>query len=89
MSIIVTAATGRFGGLTVDALIERGVDPSEIIAAGRKPDRVAALADRGLRPAVIDSTTPSRCAPPSTAPKRFSWSPFEETRDNSLNIGTQ
>jgi NAD(P)H dehydrogenase (quinone) len=58
MSIVVTGATGRLGGFAVDALIERGVDPSEIVAGGRKPERLAELAGRGIRTAAIDFEDP-------------------------------
>jgi NAD(P)H dehydrogenase (quinone) len=58
MRIVVTGATGRFGGLTVDALLRRGVEPSGIVAAGRNADRLALLAERGLRVAAVDFDDP-------------------------------
>lgn len=54
MTIAIIGATGQLGGLTIDALIERGVSAGDILALGRDADRLAALADRGLRTAVID-----------------------------------
>jgi len=54
MSIVVTGATGKLGGLTIDALIGRGVDPSEIIATGRNPERLAQYADRGIRSTSVE-----------------------------------
>ena len=35
MSIVVTGATGKLGGLVVDALLERGLPADQIVAAGR------------------------------------------------------
>jgi len=49
MSIVVTGATGRLGRLVVDALLDRGVDPAEVVATGRSVERLADLADRGVR----------------------------------------
>jgi NAD(P)H dehydrogenase (quinone) len=54
MSIVVIGATGNLGGLAVDELIGRGVAPSEIVAAGRKAERLAQLAERGVATAQID-----------------------------------
>lgn len=59
MSIVVTGATGNFGGSTVDALIRRGVEPAEIVAAGRNPDRLAQLADRGVGTVCVDFDDPA------------------------------
>jgi NAD(P)H dehydrogenase (quinone) len=59
MSIVVIGATGNFGGRAVDALIRRGVEPAEIVAAGRKPDRLAELAARGLGTAAVDLDDPA------------------------------
>jgi NAD(P)H dehydrogenase (quinone) len=54
MSIVVTGATGHLGRLTVQALLDRGVEAGEILAAGRSPDRLAALAAEGIPTAPID-----------------------------------
>ncbi|MER5323174.1 SDR family oxidoreductase [Streptosporangium roseum] len=54
MTIAIIGATGKLGGLTIDALLERGVDVGDILALGRNADRLAEIADRGLRTAVID-----------------------------------
>lgn len=56
MTIAIIGATGKFGGHTIDALIERGVDPSGILALGRDGDRLGQLADRGLRTEALDLT---------------------------------
>ncbi|HET6954152.1 MAG TPA: SDR family oxidoreductase [Acidimicrobiales bacterium] len=58
MSIVITGATGNLGGLTVDALVRRGVEPSEVVAAGRKPDRLAEHAVGGVRTARFDIDDP-------------------------------
>lgn len=56
MTIAIIGATGNFGSDTVEALLERGVEASEILALGRNSDRLQELADRGLRTATIDLT---------------------------------
>lgn len=48
MTIVVTGATGPFGGLAIDALLRRGVPAGQIIAAGRDPGKLASLRDRGV-----------------------------------------
>jgi NAD(P)H dehydrogenase (quinone) len=48
MSLVVTGATGRLGRLVVEALLERGVTPSEIVATGRDIQKIKDLADRGV-----------------------------------------
>ncbi|WP_067474096.1 NAD(P)H-binding protein [Actinomadura hibisca] len=54
MTIAIIGATGNFGGLTIDALIERGVPAGDVLALGRNTERLAALARRGLRAAAVD-----------------------------------
>jgi len=54
MTIAIIGATGQLGGLTVDALLERGVPAGDILALGRNTARLAELAGRGLRTAVVD-----------------------------------
>ena len=58
MSIVVTGATGHFGRLTVESLLARGVLAEQIVAAGRNADRLAELADKGVR--TLSSTSPTR-----------------------------
>ena len=59
MSIVVTGATGQLGRLTVESLLARGVPPEQIVAAGRNADRLAELADKGVRTARIDFADPT------------------------------
>jgi NAD(P)H dehydrogenase (quinone) len=59
MSIVVTGATGQLGRLIVTHLINRGVSPTEITAAGRDTGRLADLAATGVTTAVIDYTDPA------------------------------
>lgn len=59
MSIIVTGATGHLGHLIVESLLARGVKPAEITATGRSVDRLAALAERGVRTAAFDFDAPA------------------------------
>lgn len=46
--IIITAATGRYGRLVVDALLRRGVPANEIVAAVRNPEKASDLAAIGV-----------------------------------------
>jgi NAD(P)H dehydrogenase (quinone) len=57
MTITIIGATGQLGALTIDALLERGVPAADLLALGRTTERLAALADRGLRTAPWTSTT--------------------------------
>jgi NAD(P)H dehydrogenase (quinone) len=60
MTIVVSGATGHLGRLTVEHLLARGVAASDIVAAGRTPEKLAALAEAtGVRTAVIDFTDPA------------------------------
>lgn len=54
MSIVVTGATGPLGHHVVESLLERGVDPSEVVATGRSVEKLADLADRGVRVERLD-----------------------------------
>lgn len=47
--IVVTAASGRYGQLVIDALIRRGVSPHEIVAAARDPQNLRELAAKGVQ----------------------------------------
>ena len=58
MSIVVTGATGHLGRLAVEALLERGVPASDIVAGGRRTEALADLAERGVRVVTIDYTRP-------------------------------
>ena len=58
MAIVVTGATGGLGGLVVRRLVELGVDPRHVVAAGRHPQRLAAVAVGGVRGTPIDYDAP-------------------------------
>ena len=48
MTIVVTGATGHYGRIAVESLLSRGVPAGQIIAAGRKIEKIQDLADRGV-----------------------------------------
>lgn len=52
--IVVTGATGQLGRLIVDALVARGVAPSDVVAVGRSAEKLAALDATGVRTVVAD-----------------------------------
>jgi NAD(P)H dehydrogenase (quinone) len=54
MTLALIGATGQLGTLTIDALLACDVPPGDILALGRNPERLAALAERGLRTAALD-----------------------------------
>lgn len=59
MSLVVTGATGPFGRLVVESLIERGVPASDITATGRSIDRISDLAAAGVRVVASDYDDPA------------------------------
>lgn len=58
MTILVTAASGHLGRLIVESLLARGVAASDVVAGSRSLDKVADLAERGVRTAVVDYDAP-------------------------------
>jgi NAD(P)H dehydrogenase (quinone) len=60
MTIVVSGATGHLGRLAVEHLLARGVAASDIVAAGRNPEKLAAVAEStGVRTAVVDFDDPA------------------------------
>ncbi|MGK5172218.1 SDR family oxidoreductase [Geodermatophilus sp. CPCC 205761] len=59
MSIVVTGATGQLGRLVVEELLARGVDPADVVAGGRSLERIADLAERGVRTVRLDYDDPA------------------------------
>ncbi|MFE7811420.1 SDR family oxidoreductase [Streptomyces sp. NPDC057433] len=57
MSIVVTGATGHLGRHVVEQLLER-VPAEQVTAVVRSPEKAADLAERGVRLAVADYSTP-------------------------------
>ena len=55
----VTAASGQLGRLAVEALLERGVAPADVVAVVRTPAKVADLAARGVRVRTGDYSDPT------------------------------
>ena len=54
MSYVVIGATGQLGTLTVTSLLDRGVPAEQIVAAGRSTEKLAELAQLGVRTRQID-----------------------------------
>ncbi|WP_400996542.1 SDR family oxidoreductase [Agromyces sp. GXQ0307] len=63
MTILVTAASGHLGRLVVEALLERGAAPADVIAGARDTAMLADLAARGIRTVELDYTRPDTLAP--------------------------
>ncbi|QIK67370.1 SDR family oxidoreductase [Nocardioides sp. HDW12B] len=61
--IVVTGATGHLGHLVVEHLLDRRVPAETITATGRSLDKVADLAERGVRTAAVDFEDPATIAP--------------------------
>ncbi|KSU74040.1 NAD(P)H dehydrogenase (quinone) [Pseudarthrobacter enclensis] len=62
MSIVVTGATGHLGRHVLEALLERNVPASGIVAAGRSVDKLADFAAKGIRVVSIDYSDPASVA---------------------------
>lgn len=52
--IVITAASGRYGRLVIDALLRRGVRANEIVAAARDPENLTDLAAKGVQVRLAD-----------------------------------
>ncbi|HET6948925.1 MAG TPA: SDR family oxidoreductase [Acidimicrobiales bacterium] len=63
MTILVTAASGHLGRLVVEALLERGAAPADVVAAARDTAKIADLAARGIRTVELDYARPETIAP--------------------------
>lgn len=60
MSIVITGATGQLGRLVIESLLNRGVAPGEIVAAGRDSGKLAAhYGLKGVRSVRIDFDDPA------------------------------
>jgi NAD(P)H dehydrogenase (quinone) len=60
--IIISGASGNLGGLTVDALLARGVPANRLILVSRTPDELKAYADKGASVRFGDFTKPESLA---------------------------
>lgn len=58
MSLVVTGASGHLGRLVVEALLDGGTPPAEIVATTRTPDTLADLAARGVEVRAADFNDP-------------------------------
>jgi NAD(P)H dehydrogenase (quinone) len=59
MTFLVTGAAGKLGALTVEALLDRGVAPGDIVATARDTDRLSGLAARGVVTRRLDYDDPA------------------------------
>lgn len=59
MTVLVTGATGHLGRHIVEGLLREGVEPGEIVAGGRRLDRIADLPERGVRVVPLDYDEPA------------------------------
>lgn len=59
MSVVVTGATGHLGRLVVEGLLAAGAAPADVVAGGRRTERLADLAERGVRVATLDYARPA------------------------------
>lgn len=61
--IAVTGATGHFGRLAIEGLLDGGVAPGRIVAAVRTPEKAADLAARGVQVRQADYDRPETLGP--------------------------
>ena len=59
MTFLVTGAAGNLGALAVEALLDRGVAPGDIVATARDTDRLSAFAARGVVTRRLDYDDPA------------------------------
>ena len=59
MTFLVTGAAGNLGSLAVEALLDRGVAPGDIVATARDTDRLAGFAARGVVTRRLDYDDPA------------------------------
>lgn len=59
----VTGATGHLGRLVIEALLERGIPPSRVVALARDPKKAADLASRGVQVRHADYDRPDTLTP--------------------------
>lgn len=62
MTILVTGATGHLGGLIIDSLVARDVDPSTIRAGARDNAKASDLSARGVQVVALDYDAPETVA---------------------------
>ncbi len=59
MTFLVTGAAGNFGALAVEALVDRGVAPGDVVATARDTDRLSVFAARGVVTRRLDYDDPA------------------------------
>ena len=63
MTILVTAANGHLGRLVIDALLDRGAAPADVVAGARDTSKLTDVASRGIRVVELDYARPETIAP--------------------------
>ncbi|WP_080795669.1 SDR family oxidoreductase [Corynebacterium pacaense] len=58
MQYIITGATGHFGRVAIETLLDRGIPATEIVAIGRSVEKISDLAGRGVRVIRADYNDP-------------------------------
>ena len=59
MTFLVTGASGHLGALAIEALLDRGVAPGDIVATARDTDRLSGLAAQGVVTRRLDYDDPA------------------------------
>lgn len=59
MTLLITGATGQFGRLVVESLLERNVPAGNIVAAGRNAGKLAELGELGVQTRTLDYSDPA------------------------------
>ncbi len=62
MTLAVTGATGHFGGLVIDHLLDRGTPADQVVALVRDPAKASDLAGRGVEVRQFDYDRPDTAA---------------------------
>lgn len=62
MTILITGASGHLGRHVIDALLDRGAAPTDLVATARDVAKIADLTERGIPTRQLDYDTPASIA---------------------------